>query len=348
MLSDLYKPITINDACTMYNYNYNVETGIKIKALAKKSDESHIIFRGFPGSGKKTLAILYLKEKFATDDVFNIKKFQMECKIPGKPDAIFLQVLYTPYFYYLSLLPHLSYDKAILDIFITNIIGYKIVAADISHRIIIINNADLLSFEAQQSLRRTLETKINSCRFIFIVGMTGFLIDAIYSRCILFKIASPTNRQMFSILKAINDKIPISITNKGYNKIINGADGNIKYALQLVQIYNETSIINVKNDNIIKIITEIIGIKEKRQETQKGKLEKRIATIKMHINALMKVWQPDINIISLLFKELISYDIFADKIYELTSITSAYDFKMKHGSKVNYYIEGYCVKLLHI
>jgi DNA polymerase III delta prime subunit len=341
-------------------------------SLAKDTNESHILLRGFPGSGKKIMTMLYLQEKFGTDEVFNIKKFYMECKIPGKSEVINLQVMYTPYYYYLILYPHMAYDKAILDYFITNIISYKIITTKICHRIIIIDKADLLSIEAQQSLRRTLETKINSCRFIFIAGFSGHIIDAIYSRCNIIKILSPTDKQVFMILRQLQLQTQTQmqtqrqrqsqeinptkniLTNKGYNKIICHASGNIKKALHMLQIYEETGLFAIKNDvvdNINGIVAEIIKNKNTAGTLKKGKKDNSVQcanAIRGYITALLKEWQVDYGIISHIFKELISYDLYHDNIFKLASLTSKYDYKMKQGNKVYYYIECYCLEVLQL
>jgi replication factor C subunit 3/5 len=348
MYADIYRPKKITEI------KHNPEAIARLISLSKISNESHIILRGFPGSGKKILTMLYLQEKFSSEDVFNINHFYMECKIPDKTDIITLQVIYTPYFYYLSLYKYATLDKAVLDVFITNIISYKTISSSHGdrnrnkHRIIIIDKADILSIEAQQSLRRTLETKISSCRFIFISGMSGHLIDAICSRCIIININLPTDRQMFTILKKVVGITSGELSNKGYNKIINYSNGNIKTALQKLQIYNETGLISIKNDindSITNIITEITK-KPLESNKSKNNIEKKATVIRGHINTIIKIWQPDINIINLIFQALIDLEIYYEYMVELSIISSKYDYKMKKGSKDFYYIEAYCLKLL--
>jgi len=39
---------------------------------------------------------------------------------------------------------------------------------DVPFKIVVIENTDSLTYEAQQSLRRTLETRAHNCRFIFL------------------------------------------------------------------------------------------------------------------------------------------------------------------------------------
>lgn len=330
MYSDIYRPTTILDI------KNNKDTVERLITLAKKSDESHIILKGYPGTGKKTLALLYLQEKYATTDVFTVKKFVMECKIPGKTDCIDLHIWYNPYFYYFSLISYTANDKAILDIFINNIISYKLLATDrgIKYRIIIIDKADLLSTDAQQSLRRTLETKIKFCRFIFITGINGHLIAPFYSRCTYLYVNAPIDKQIFSVLHNINKIKGNILTNNGYNKVINEANGNIKRALFVNQIYCETGVIPSKNDinDNVGIIVKCIL---KRTMLNEG--------IRANINNILKSWNPDINIILLIFDELVnkmSGDM-PEFFFYASSIASKYDFKLKQGNKMAYYIEGY-------
>ena len=138
--------------------------------------------------------------------------FNMECKVINKTEPLILPILYSPYHFQINLSPYGVYDRVLLEFFFKEIVNYK-PFNNLPYRIIIIEETDNLTIEAQQSLRRTLETKILNSRFIFIVNNEGFLIEPLYSRCIILPVLSPTKKELFTILKKIADNENINLMN---------------------------------------------------------------------------------------------------------------------------------------
>jgi len=62
----------------------------------------------------------------------------------------------------------------------------------ISHTVVIINEADSLSRDAQAALRRTMEKYMSNMRIILCANSTSRLIAPIKSRCLLMRVAAPS------------------------------------------------------------------------------------------------------------------------------------------------------------
>jgi replication factor C subunit 3/5 len=161
----------------------------------------------------------------------------MHLKIPGKTEEKELHALASRYHYQLNPNIHHIYDRTLMQSFIDAIVQCEIISS-IPYRIIIIEDADLLTIEAQESLRKTLETYIHTCRFIFLSNREGHIIDPIYSRCVKVELNAPTESEIKHILTTIcteevGDPVPDDI----YTQIIKGSQRDLSKAHRYFEKY---------------------------------------------------------------------------------------------------------------
>lgn len=64
--------------------------------------------------------------------------------------------------------------------------------------VVIINEADSLSRDAQAALRRTMEKYMSNMRIILCANSTSRLIAPIKSRCLLMRVAAPGDEEVIS------------------------------------------------------------------------------------------------------------------------------------------------------
>ena len=62
--------------------------------------------------------------------------------------------------------------------------------------VVVINEADLLSRDAQAALRRTMEKYMSNMRIILCANSTSRLIAPIKSRCLLIRVAAPSPEEV--------------------------------------------------------------------------------------------------------------------------------------------------------
>jgi replication factor C subunit 3/5 len=128
-------------------------------------------------------------------------------------------------------------------------------------RIVLINNIDNLSYYAQTSLRCTMEKYHKTCKFILCGYQVSKIIEPIRSRCLNIRIPCPTFAELSSIIFDISCREDIQINDINLYKIVKKADGNIKNAMFLLDLYKE----NIRNyellwkDNLEKIVDIIVN-----------------------------------------------------------------------------------------
>jgi replication factor C subunit 3/5 len=98
--------------------------------------------------------------------------------------------------------------------------------------VVIINEADSLSRDAQAALRRTMEKYMTNLRIILCANSTSRLIAPIKSRCLLIRVAAPNHEEMLTVLNHVAKRAGTSsLPEDVANEIITDANGNMRKAI---------------------------------------------------------------------------------------------------------------------
>ncbi len=129
-----------------------------VSALTNSMNIPHLLFAGPAGTGKSTLALIVVKELFGNTWRDN-----------------FLEL-------------NASDERGI------NIVREKVKnfartksLGNVPFKVIFLDEADALTPEAQQALRRTMENYASTCRFVMSCNYSSKIIDPIQSRCAVFR-----------------------------------------------------------------------------------------------------------------------------------------------------------------
>lgn len=345
---DKYTPNTFDDV----KFNYKIAEHLKI--FSKQDNIPHLIIKGPKSSGKKTFALLYVKNKYNKKNIL-IRKQKRQIKYSSK--TIEFNLIYSNYHHLIDLSAYGVYDRIITQCFFKNILQIPPIS-ECKYRIIIIENADKLTNEAQQSLRRTLEKYVDSCRFIFLVNNEASLISPLNSRCIQFRLSSPNNEELFQILNNISSIENIKIHKDRLYDIVNYSEGNIKLALHTLQFLNESnktllnSIKNIdfyllyKHDMYYKRIVELIFNIDNVMS---------FIDIRHYVYDLLIHCIEPIDILKNIFKEIMKYlnkhNMDKKKNYifitEIVDNLSKYENSLRKCSKPIYHIEGFIMSIIN-
>lgn len=125
---------------------------------------------------------------------------------------------------------------------------------NLSYKIIILDEADAMTTEAQSALRKVMEDYSDITRFCFICNYIKQIIEPINSRCVKFRFKPISDSDMVSKLKNIAIAEKINIDDDALDEIVLMARGDMRKAIMYLQNcrYLDTTIVN-KDD--IKDIT---------------------------------------------------------------------------------------------
>jgi replication factor C small subunit len=106
---------------------------------------------------------------------------------------------------------------------------------DIPFKIIILDEADEMTSDAQTALRRIIEDTAKYCRFILIANNISKIIDPIQSRCATFKFTSIPEEDVINHLEGIAKKEKVKADKKGLKAIYDYSEGDLRHAINLMQ-----------------------------------------------------------------------------------------------------------------
>ena len=108
-------------------------------------------------------------------------------------------------------------------------------------KVIILDEADFLTIQAQASLRNIIETFSRTTRFILTCNFVERIIDPLQSRCQTFKIVPPTKKEVAVHLASICDKESISFEPSAIGKVVNKFFPDLRKMLNTIQASNVKS-----------------------------------------------------------------------------------------------------------
>jgi replication factor C small subunit len=121
--------------------------------------------------------------------------------------------------------------------------------ADIPFKIIILDEADEMTSDAQTALRRVIEETAKFCRFIFIANNISKIIDPIQSRCATFKFTTIPEEDVISRLGEIAKKEKVKTDKKGLKAIYDYSEGDLRHAINLMQA--TASLGEISEENVL-------------------------------------------------------------------------------------------------
>jgi len=107
--------------------------------------------------------------------------------------------------------------------------------SDAPFKLIILDEADEMTNDAQTALRRIIEDTAQYCRFILIANNISKIIEPIQSRCAAFKFTSIPEEDVISRLGEISKKEKIKSDKKGLKAVYEYSEGDLRHAINLLQ-----------------------------------------------------------------------------------------------------------------
>ncbi|MDH5769941.1 MAG: replication factor C small subunit [Candidatus Bathyarchaeota archaeon] len=201
MWTEKYRPRSLVD---MVNQEHVVS---RLRSMLKFKDIPHLLFAGPPGTGK-TAAIL----AFARD-LYGEEKYRESC------------------------LELNASDSRGIDVIRTDVKNFArtLSLGDVPFKILILDEADSMTSDAQHALRRTMERFARTCRFCLICNYSGRIIQPIQSRCALFRFTPLSRDDMAGRLLYIAEKEGLEVEDGGIEAILEIAGGDMRGAINTLQ-----------------------------------------------------------------------------------------------------------------
>ncbi len=198
---------------------------------------------------------------------------------------------------------------------------------EIPFKIIILDEADEMTSDAQTALRRIIEDTAKICRFILIANNISKIINPIQSRCAVFKFSQIDEKEIITQLKTVLKKENGKADEKGLKEIAEYAEGDLRHAINLLQTAASTGDITQESVKTAAGLTKTNDVQDVLKLAVSGKIQdsrnKMIELVKVY-----GMSESD-------FLKYINQALFStkyDNLEELSQIIAKYDYRILVGS----------------
>jgi len=178
----------------------------RVEALTNSLNIPHLLFAGPAGTGKSTLALIVVKELFKE----NWKDNYLELNASDERGINVVR-------------------EKVKNFARTKSLG------NVPFKIIFLDEADALTPEAQQALRRTMENYSATCRFILSCNYSSKIIDPIQSRCAILRFKLLEKKDIEKIIRLITEKENLIINPEAIEILYEGSEGDCRRAINILQ-----------------------------------------------------------------------------------------------------------------
>ncbi|ETO30996.1 replication factor C 37 KD subunit [Reticulomyxa filosa] len=103
-------------------------------------------------------------------------------------------------------------------------------------KVVVLNEVDKLSKDAQHGLRRTMEKYMKNCRLILQCESVSKLIEPLRSRCLPVRVPAPSHDQIVTVLHDVAGQEGVSLSDAFARQIALKSERNLRKALLMLQV----------------------------------------------------------------------------------------------------------------
>ncbi|MFH1821673.1 MAG: replication factor C small subunit [Methanobacteriota archaeon] len=178
----------------------------RLQSFVEKKSLPHLLFAGPAGTGKTTAALCIARELFG--DAWRQNFLELNAS-----------------------------DERGIDTVRTRVKNYarNMPIGEMPYKIILLDESDALTNDAQNALRRTMEMFTHITRFILDCNYSSRIIEPIQSRCAIFRFRRLTDKDIEQMFKRIAREEKLSLAPEAINAITYVSGGDMRKAINILQ-----------------------------------------------------------------------------------------------------------------
>lgn len=271
-----------------------------LKSLLKNTSEMpHLMFSGSAGVGKTTTALCLAREILGD----SWKEYTLELNASDERGINMVR------------------DR------VKKFARFSGLDTKIPFKLVILDEADEMTSDAQTALRRIIEDTAGHCRFIMIANNISKIIEPLQSRCAVFKFTRISEEEIIGYLEEICKKEKIKYNKEGLKSLYSYSEGDMRHSINMLQATASLGIISEDNVQASAGLTKISDVGDILKIALAGKLtEARNKMIE-----LIKIYgMSESDFLKYLNEEC--YKLKTDNLSDILESIAKYDYRLIIGA----------------
>ena len=249
----------------------------RLQKFVEEKNMPHLLFAGPPGTGKTTAALALAHDLYGED----WRRYVLELN---------------------------ASDERGIDVIRTKVKEFarSRVPGTVPFKIILLDEADNMTPDAQQALRRLMEMYVETTRFILVANYPSKIIEPIQSRCAVFRFIPLRREDVISRLKWIADNEKVEYEEEALDVIYELSEGDMRRAINILQAASALGKVTIST------VYKVVGLahpKEVREMIQLALRGKFIESREKLRKLMIEYGLSGVDVIKQIHREIFSADL---------------------------------------
>jgi replication factor C small subunit len=292
-----YRPKTLDEIINQEEIIRSLKTVLGTRAVP------HMLFTGPPGVGKTATAHAFARDLYGDRYI---------------DDGHFMEIN--------------ASDERGIDVIREKVKTFArtIPMGGIGFKILLLDESDQLTADAQHAFRRVMEQYSTTCRFILAANYSNRIIEPIQSRCAIFRFKPISPEHMVQAINRVAEREGLKVTQKGLTALFEVSEGDLRRAINLLQTAASYST-SIDEDLIYRVAGIAAGMEARKilELSLAGKFEeaRKLLREKLYIDGISER-----DLLSQMYRESFYLPIKEEDKLKLISLIGEVDYRLSQGA----------------